>query len=128
MSVQELESSHAAAIDITTRGVVVGRILKVYVMTNDTTADVDCDMTVGLGLIYIGCCRIILNIFRELTIAGISRSVEADTNRSQSTTTIDRAQHGAAADVHHYVTTNASCSNCLAAVSTTGTEDVTIDV
>ena len=103
-SVQQLESSHAAAVNITTLGVVVALLFKfkiLKVVTDDTTADVDRDMTMAVGrnldiisrlamswstfivLSFINFClrvmHIFCNILRELTIAGICRSVESDT-------------------------------------------------
>ena len=88
--------------------------------SDGTTTDVYRDVSIGLVFSR--------DIIKELSIGVISRRREWDTHRSQTTTTIDRALHRSAVNIHHHITASATSRQGYTTEATTTTEDVTIHV
>ena len=68
------------------------------------------------------------SIFLQLAIFVCVRISEVSAHRSQTSTAIDGAQHGTAADIHFHVAANAACRQRLAREAAAAAEDVAVDV
>ena len=118
------------------------------VVTDGTTADVDCDVAMRPCVcLDVTCCLAICfitllcsgnfflskinicSIIRlQLTVTGIGHSRKSRADRRQTASAIDGAQHGAVADVYLHVATHGTGRQGLARESTTTAEDVSIDI
>ena len=89
-AIEQGETAHGTAEHIATRGMIgVGKD-SFLVVTDGTAGDVDGDIAV-------------IGAVQHSAVFGIVRRNEVGTYRSQTTTAIDRTQHGTAVDVHIHI-------------------------
>ena len=101
------------------------------IITYGAAADVDGDITVsgaGIRIVFSRLVVLVSVVRYQLAIVGMVRRLQMGTDGTQSATTIDGAEHGAALDVHIDIAANHSGSQRIACEATATAEDVTIDV